>query len=310
MKKPSITINGYKTREELEKEQSYLSKSLEIIRKNGFKWWLSLAWWHIKKDFMTKTYWPLITRLHKNRLFLKEVLGSKMYLDPTDYGLSRDLACGGIREPACTRILLRELKKGMIVVDIGANIGYYALMEARTVGEKGKVYALEPHPKNFEILRKNIEINGYQNIKAYQIAIGDRKGRAKLGVSDYSNLHKIIEEKESDFTQYIEVEITTLDEFLKDKESPNFIRMDIEGYETKALQGMKKTLKETEPPLKLFIEIHPFLTDTKWLQRELLDLGFKPICYISYFACVYKMSTEDLLNLNLAPGYLFLEKNE
>ena len=90
------------------------------------------------------------------KLVLKDVLGSKMYLDETDLGLSWDLITDGIREAYLVEIVKKELKKGDIVIDIGANIGYYVLLESKIVGEKGKVYAIEPVPQNVDILRKNL----------------------------------------------------------------------------------------------------------------------------------------------------------
>ena len=92
----------------------------------------------------------------------KEINGSRMYLDPTDKGLSIDLLVDGIREPYITEVTKRELKQGQTVVDIGANIGYYALLEARQVGPTGRVYAIEPVPENFATLNKNVRLNQYR----------------------------------------------------------------------------------------------------------------------------------------------------
>jgi len=319
MKKPPITIDGYGTAEELQRASSLFSKSLEIIRRNGFRWFLYLAYTHMKIDYLSQVLWPLYKKIYKDRLILKKIQGYYMYLDPTDNGLSKQLACGGVREMSCVKCLKKVLRKGMVTVDIGANLGYYALMEAHIVGNKGKVYAFEPHPKNFEIFMKNVERNGYQNIiEGYQVAVGEKKGIAKLAISENrSNRHRIVHseyemknvEREWQHNEYIEVDMITLDDFFKDKErKPNLIRMDVEGYENMIIDGAIKTLKESGPPLILFIEIHPFLTNTKELQEKLVFLGFEPIWYVSYFDCIYKLSKEDLLNLNLAPGYIFLRK--
>ena len=58
----------------------------------------------------------------------------------------------------------------MVVVDIGSNIGYYTLIAAKILGSSGKVYAFEPEPNNYELLLKNIEVNGYTNIVPVQKA--------------------------------------------------------------------------------------------------------------------------------------------
>jgi len=82
----------------------------------------------------------------------KKVQGSTMFLNLLEDNLSsvhKQLFTYGIHEPLSTRIIKEELNDGMHVVDIGANIGYYALLEARIVGDKGWVYAVEPSPRNF-----------------------------------------------------------------------------------------------------------------------------------------------------------------
>lgn len=124
---------------------------------------------------------------------IREVNGSKMYLDLADEGLSRDLIVDGVREAYALETVKRELKEGQVVVDIGANIGYYALLEARIVGTSGKVYAIEPVPGNVEILKKNIELNGYSNVEVHQLAIGGEKGLARLYVRNRRNLSSMRE---------------------------------------------------------------------------------------------------------------------
>jgi protein-L-isoaspartate O-methyltransferase len=81
-----------------------------------------------------------------------------MYLRIRDKGVSRQLALVGVREKFSTETLQGELREGDCVVDIGANIGYYALMEARLVGSYGKVYAIEPVSYNFQLLENNIQL--------------------------------------------------------------------------------------------------------------------------------------------------------
>lgn len=112
----------------------------------------------------------------KGRFTIKKINGSKMYLDINDEGLSHDLISDGVREFYATQKMKKEIKKGDVIVDIGANIGYYALLEARLVGKKGIVYAIEPVPRNIAILKKNIELNNYSNLEVYQLAYGGQKG--------------------------------------------------------------------------------------------------------------------------------------
>jgi len=110
-----------------------------------------------------------------------EVLGHKMYLDVKD---ALRLSINGVYEPFETELVRKEVKKGDVVLDIGANIGYYTLIFAKLVGQEGEVLAFEPDPNNFALLKKNIEINGYRNVSLLQKAVSNRSGKIRLYLSD------------------------------------------------------------------------------------------------------------------------------
>ena len=93
----------------------------------------------------------------KRALLSRSIHDYRMYLNLNDPGISKTLAIVGKRELEHVYILKNELREGMTVWDIGANIGYYVLMEAKYVGSTGKVYAVEPSPSNYELLKKNLE---------------------------------------------------------------------------------------------------------------------------------------------------------
>lgn len=107
----------------------------------------------------------IISHLKSN---FAEVQGHKMFLDSKD---SLRLSIHGIYEPLETELAKKEVKKGNVVLDIGANIGYYTLIFAKLVGEDGKVFAFEPDPTNFALLKKNVEMNGYKNVMFVQKAV-------------------------------------------------------------------------------------------------------------------------------------------
>lgn len=189
----------------------------------------------------------------KKRYIIREIHGSKMYLDLQDSGISRDLLKNENRELLTIETVKREVNLGNIVIDIGANIGYYALLEAKLVGNRGKVYTIEPIPQNFELLKRNIKLNGYKNIKTFQLAVGNNNKTDFIYLSKKSNCHSMIKSEKS--IGKILVKVISLDDFLKDKPYPNFIRMDVEGYETEIIKGMK-AIFELRKPLKIVMEIH------------------------------------------------------
>ena len=118
-----------------------------------------------------------------------------MFLDSVD---SLRLSFNGVYEPCETEFVMNEIKKGDVVLDIGANIGYYTLIFARLVGEEGKVFAFEPDPENFALLKKNVEINGYHNVVLVQKAISNKTGKIRLfKFDDFKAGHRIHDSHDS-----------------------------------------------------------------------------------------------------------------
>lgn len=239
-----------------------LKWAISIIRGYGLKTFLFVTINEIRYK-LTKHLYLTVGKNYK----LEIVQGSRMYLHLHDTGISRELIMHKIREPASTKEIQRILRKGDIVMDIGANIGYYALMEARIVGEMGKIYAYEPVPNNVELLKKNIEVNHYENIEVFSTALGDRDGTSEIHLSEQSNWHSMSDLLTSDKVNKMPVEVLTVDKALENKDFPNFIRMDVEGYEIKIIRGMESTLKNSKLR-RLFIELHPSLMK----RHELVEL--------------------------------------
>ena len=176
-----------------------------------------------------------------------------MNLSLEDSGISQELAVYKTHEPISMKLLMSEIKPGMRVVDIGANIGYYALLEAKLVGNQGEVIAIEPVPSNVEMLKSNIAANGYNNMRIYEVAIGPENRPAKIYLSNKSNLSAMVLNKEST-GNYLTVPMVTLDSLLANEKQIDYIQMDMEGYETEAINGMLEILKRWHPGI--FMEIH------------------------------------------------------
>lgn len=198
------------------------------------------------------------------RKAVKEVNGSKMVLDVgVDQGLSRDLFLHRKREIYSTDYFLNSgiLKKGDVTLDIGANIGYYVLLESRLVGENGKVYALEPVSHNFKVLKENVDLNNIKNVEAYNLAAGEKNEKSFINISKHMNRSSMLPHKSTVFFKREEIEVVQGDDFLKNKRTPKLIRMDVGGYEYAVIEGLKKTL---DSDVSLFLEIHPALmTDSQ-----------------------------------------------
>lgn len=144
---------------------------------------------------------------------------------------------------------LYELKKGDIVVDAGAHIGVFTVLAAKRVGDNGGVIAIEPEKKNLENLRKNIEINGFNNVTVVPTGLWNRRNRKRLYLARSSIVHSLVHS--SNKTE--EIEVDALDNILEKLgvSKVDFIKMDIEGAEIQALAGMKRTLKTNDVNLAI-----------------------------------------------------------
>ncbi|MEL7489725.1 MAG: FkbM family methyltransferase [Pseudomonadota bacterium] len=217
-------------------------------------------------------------RLGLTGIQTRRILGSKMKLDPAEQGLDRDLLLDGIREPVATGHILSILGEEDVVLEVGANIGYYALIESRICK---KIYAAEPHPRNFQRLQENISRNLRTNIEAHNIAFGQADGPIFLACSSLSNWHSCKNVDASD-TNTIEIAGFKIDSFFEEREAPTFIKMDVEGYELEVLRGARKTLARAN---HLFLEIHGDILSENEI-RECLDMiaesGLAPSLIVQY----------------------------
>jgi len=216
-------------------------------------------------NFFFRLFWP-------NRNVI-EVQESKMFIDVDDPDLRmrktfQAYGMNLIHEEGTTGLFKKVVKPGNIVVDIGANIGYFTLLAAKLVGESGKVFSFEPEPKNFSYFKKNLEVNDYKNVFAFQKAVSDKVGKAKLFICSYDSGHHTINQFEgieayrqgrTGETEEIEIEVVTLNSFLADKtDKVDVIKIDVEGAEALVINGMKEILKKNNN-IKIFLEFFPLL---------------------------------------------------
>lgn len=156
-------------------------------------------------------------------------------------------------EPETTRVIARELSEGMVFVDIGAHIGYFSRLAAKKVGGSGRVIAFEADRENAALLEKNTA--HLPQMTRINEAIADTEGTATFyHVRNSTGCHSLVPNENS---ESYEVPVTSLDEYLAKNSvaKVDMIKMDIEGGEWKALQGMEKTLQI--PGLILIFEYNP-----------------------------------------------------
>jgi FkbM family methyltransferase len=214
-------------------------------------------------------------------------MGKRMFVDLRGGIVSSTLFLTQVYEPEETRLVVRLLKQGDVFVDLGANIGYFDLIASGAVGSTGKVFAFEPDPTNLRLLRRNVEVNGCANVFVEPKAVTDTNRSVTLYLSSVNHGdHRIFassddsESNEGRPRSSLPVDAVALDSYFPPGSRVDLIKMDVQGAEYFALQGMKRLLRENRHVV-LMLEFWPHgLRETgvaplAFLQ-ELLDLGFVP----------------------------------
>ena len=179
---------------------------------------------------------------------LVTIQNQKMFLDPKD---SLQLSVNGIYGEFETEIVKNEIKSDDVVIDVGAHIGYFTLLFAKLVGPKGKVFSFEPEPKNFELLKKNIEINNHFNVIAENKVVSDKNGKCILYTFETSSgANRLSKPDNNKKTKPIEVDSISLDEYFKNSEFTKkikFIKIDVEGGEMDVLNSGRNLIDAQRP---------------------------------------------------------------
>jgi FkbM family methyltransferase len=168
------------------------------------------------------------------------------------------------------------LKSGMTFVDVGANKGDFSLMASQLVGDGGTVLAFEPEPENHECLRKSIELNGYNNIRLFRVALAERNGTATLHLGVKSGYHTLVAGELPHEQGAIAVETRTLDSILDELgiASLDMMKIDVEGAELQVLEGASRALRKSSS-MAILLDIHPQKgADPLALGKLLKDDGF------------------------------------
>jgi len=212
-------------------------------------------------------------------------------------------------EPYETKLILRQAKVGDVVVDVGANIGYYTVLLADKVGKNGKVYAFEPDKTNFEILVKNIKENNLENVVAVNAGVGS-KSETKILYKSKENLgdHKLYETHppcghpplkkggQNDLDEEL-IKIIKLDDYFKNIKI-DLMKVDTQGWEPEVIEGAMKIIKRDQPIM--FLEYSPASykvakLDGKKMMENLRKI-YPKIWWIDEWLYLYKNLSQEKID--------------
>lgn len=205
----------------------------------------------------------------------------RMYLD-LDSLIDRYVYYTGFYRPWALHYFDTLLCPGMTVIDVGANIGCYALWAALRVGSTGKVFAFEPEPGCFDQLRRNIEVNGITWIDARRLAIADVDGESALNMNDprHPNRGQSSLAALKFHRRAMTVETARLDSLTPSRSMRGLdvLKIDTQGSELRVLRGARRLLEEFKPSLLLRLCEEKCAAEgcgSKDPQQLLFDLGYR-----------------------------------
>ena len=197
----------------------------------------------------------------------------KYILFKNDCGVTDMTRRGGVYEHYIFDYIKEKLKvQGTTIIDVGANFGFHTLEFADLVGDEGKVYSFEPQRLVYYQLCGNVILNGRGNIYANNVALSDEKNTLKMeNLQYYSDEPINIGNAHLDACTHLAynmVDVNTLDSFELDNVS--VLKIDVQGYEPKVLDGAKETILKNKPVI--FIEVEaPQLSIYGWNENDIFS---------------------------------------
>ena len=248
-----------------------------------------------------------LTFLTKKNLYIFKIFDSKMYLDIFDIGLSKQLIKYRVREMDHKILLDKIARPNFNVLDIGANIGYYALIERSLIGDAGKLLLIEPSPENVKLLKKNLELNDISNAKVVEGAVSHANEKKNFHLSHESNLntfHNYGSIKKHLSGEEIEVDTYTVPSLLSDTsflDKLDLIRMDVEGHEVSVINGMLEQIESNQLSPTIIFETHISRytegNDMSHSLKRLFNAGYR----VEYAASSWQEGTKLVNSLGYQP---------
>lgn len=222
-----------------------------------------------------------------NNTALCRVLGQqKIYLDTEDIGFASHLLLDGFWEMWLTIFFARHVQPGMMIMDVGANFGYYTLLFGSLVGPQGRVYAVEPNPAVVPKLRRSIDINGLSGrttlIEAAAGAI--EGGEAVLFVPRGEPKNSMVvagpEGLETSSGRLYKVPRARLDRLAATVPRFDLVKIDAEGAEQDIVAGMEGILHRDKPTLLLEFNSARYADPAGFIDR--LNASYSRMRYINF----------------------------
>lgn len=173
---------------------------------------------------------------------------------------------GSNYDPAVAAFVRERIRPGAVCVDVGANVGVYVLQFAHWSGPPGQIVAFEPNQIAREILKRHVQLNGLTGrVTIVPAAVGASSGEAVLYAVDVAGMSRLGKPNQAiaDRVSEVTVPVVTLDDYCASEGlAPDWLFIDIEGFEIAALSGARQLIKSRGKEMGIIVEMHPNVWDS------------------------------------------------
>ncbi|MGO4448414.1 FkbM family methyltransferase [Phyllobacterium sp. TAF24] len=234
----------------------------------------------------------------------------KFYIDTRDRGFGSHLLLDGYWEIWLTQFCARNIQAGMVVVDVGANFGYYSVLLAELVGATGKLIAVEPNPHAMDFLKRSIDLNGFLRRTHFEQSIlsDETTGAAPLFVPHHEPKNATVVEPHFVANpligSIIDVPVTTVDQLCKSYDRVDFIKIDAEGAEQRIFGAMEETIARHKPMIVVEFNVERYTNGEEFISR--LTAVYGTLRRLDFKGKAHIVSPQELLTKNVGEDWLLV----
>lgn len=232
------------------------------------------------------------------RAFYDRRIKANIWVDMADFTRREHYFTGRYYDKQNQFIVRKLLRSGDVFLDFGANFGIYTLIASRIVGDRGQVHAFEPQPRLVEIIKAQLVFNNISNVKVHPVGVGDETIDLVLrNPVDHHTGTATLREEMKEGIEVGRVQVVRADDVLGDVPSSArvFAKIDVEGFEYKALKGLQKLL--SNPKIAVLVEI----TDN-WLNEMGTSAAAVYDMMKNYGFEAYEISRSSLTDFKIEPA--------
>lgn len=201
----------------------------------------------------------------------------KYFIDPDDLIIAPQMVIYRQWEADVSQVFHHLCRDSSVVVDVGANFGYFSVLAANLISNRGtgQVFAFEPNPKLAELLRRNVEINwSIAPVSIHQAAVADAAGEVQLYVPKGHGANASLSAPENVESLAVTVPAVRLDDVIPQDLAVDVMKIDVEGHELSVLRGARAVIGRS-PNLNLIME---------WSRKQMLQAGIDPALVLAELA--------------------------